>query len=54
VRRLKEAIAPYRRFVLSEEKRLQELQSHMIEIRQRLKTLESTIEAGQALPKPKD
>lgn len=51
--RLREAIAPYRRFVLSEEKRLQELQSRMIEIEQRLKTLESTIETDQAMHETK-
>jgi small GTP-binding protein len=47
VGRLKEAIAPYRRFVLSEEKRLQELQSGMSEVQKHLKTLEMTIESDQ-------
>jgi hypothetical protein len=52
--RLREAIAPYRRFVLSEEKRLKELQSRMVDIEQRLKILESTIEANHAKPETKD
>ena len=45
INRLREAIAPYRRFVLSEEERLQELQSGLNEVQKHLKTLENTIEA---------
>jgi small GTP-binding protein len=48
--RLREAIAPYRRFVLGEETRLKELQSRMTEITQRLKILESSITDNQATP----
>lgn len=47
VGRLREAIAPYRRFVQSEEKRLQQLQIGISEVQQRLKKLEITIEADQ-------
>jgi small GTP-binding protein len=54
VGRLKEAIAPYRRFVLSEDKRLQELRVGMNEVQKRLKTLESTIEADQGVTGSKD
>lgn len=45
--RLKEAIAPYRRFVQSEEKRLQQLQVGISQVQKHLKKLELTIEADQ-------
>jgi len=48
--RLREAIAPYRRFVLGEEKRLKGIQSRMTEITQTLKSLESTIKDSQTTP----
>ena len=47
VGRLREAIAPYRRFVQSEEKRLQQLQVGIGEVQKHLKKLELTINADQ-------
>jgi small GTP-binding protein len=46
-KRLKEAIAPYRRFVIGEEQRLREIHKGLRTIEERLNTLEATIKATE-------
>jgi small GTP-binding protein len=50
IKRLREALAPYRRFVLSEEDRLKQIHNGLDEIEGQLLALESTIEAKDEIP----
>jgi small GTP-binding protein len=49
-KRLKEAMAPYRRFVLGEEERLQGIHEGLSKVEERLTALEATIKANEGSP----
>jgi hypothetical protein len=46
-KRLMEAIAPYRRFVIGEEKRLQGIYEGLTKVEERLTALEATIKSDE-------